>query len=95
MLYLVLILVLGGGTRRGDEIGRATAKHCLLSCFVEYEGEDCLYDEAATCGRRGECIESKVRTCRPRVVNLGTWDPVPISARRARVRINFAPYLPY
>ncbi len=49
---------------------------CVTACFYYDEGRlICYYEKKPSCSQ--VCVESREVLCRPRIVNLGDWDPRP------------------
>lgn len=59
--------------------GPLPSKRCATVCFERGAGWQCPYDEQRACSAsQFECVARADLRCVPRVVRLGTWDPVPL-----------------
>jgi hypothetical protein len=72
-----------------------STKKCLTSCKrVELYGQDvlqCFYDEQVACERlQPECKDEGLVVCKPRVVNLGAFDPRPAMSD---IQVTNSPYM--
>lgn len=78
MILLVLALVLSSGPL----VLPAVPKRCVTGCTTSMEFDTevtlCWFEDLPACHRfQRECFDRGLVVCKPRVVNLGAWDPRP------------------